>query len=268
MQFALNYSPQAAQLMQAGKLDIALFKCPDWPFLVAEARQLAPVYIHFPLVIGQGQAHVLADIEAWLKQTATRFVNAHIAPREEDFAAGTSEEAIRDVMIAEIGRLCEAFGPERVIIENIPYPDEPYTHGLLPMSREPALFHALIEATGCGLLLDVAHAQRCAAHTGQDPAPYLEAFPVGHLRELHITGLGSPQGFLEDHMPLRDEDWAVVEWVMGRIGSGAWRRPEQVALEYGGIGPMFEWRSDPAVMLEQVPRLQTLIAENQAERQA
>ncbi|HLV36123.1 MAG TPA: hypothetical protein VKY59_13445, partial [Spirillospora sp.] len=53
MKFALNYSPQAAELLRAGDIDIDLFKCPDWPHLIEQARQQRPVYIHFPLVAGQ-----------------------------------------------------------------------------------------------------------------------------------------------------------------------------------------------------------------------
>jgi hypothetical protein len=31
MEFALNYSPQAAQLLQEGRIEIDRYKCPDWP---------------------------------------------------------------------------------------------------------------------------------------------------------------------------------------------------------------------------------------------
>ena len=53
MNFAINYSPQAGELLKQGKIEINLFKCPDWPELIQEASALAPVYVHFPLIAGQ-----------------------------------------------------------------------------------------------------------------------------------------------------------------------------------------------------------------------
>ncbi len=48
--FALNYSPQAADLLRAGQIEIDLFKCPAWPDLIAEAQAAAPglhsLFIH------------------------------------------------------------------------------------------------------------------------------------------------------------------------------------------------------------------------------
>ena len=35
--------------------------------------------------------------------------------------------------------------------------------------------------------------------------------------------------------------------------------PWLVAFEYGGIGPNFEWRSESAVIAEQVPRMAALV---------
>jgi len=86
MKFALNYSPQAADLLRAGDIEIDLFKCPDWPDLVAEARSLRPVYIHYPLVAGQGNVESvgLETIADWRSKTASRYVNTHIAIRRED----------------------------------------------------------------------------------------------------------------------------------------------------------------------------------------
>ena len=36
MSFALNYSPCAAKLLRDGEIQVALFKCPEWPELIAE----------------------------------------------------------------------------------------------------------------------------------------------------------------------------------------------------------------------------------------
>jgi hypothetical protein len=42
--------------------------------------------------------------------------------------------------------------------------------------------------------------------------------------------------------------------------AGAWPAPSIVAFEYGGVGPVFEWRSDVDVLAEQLPRLRDVLA--------
>ncbi len=58
MQFALNYSPQAADLVWAGQIDIDLFKCPPWTEMTAAAQAIRPVYVHFGLQAGGGRGLV------------------------------------------------------------------------------------------------------------------------------------------------------------------------------------------------------------------
>ncbi len=58
---------------------------------------------------------------------------------------------------------------------------------------------------------------------------------------------------------LTEEDWDLASWVMQRIKSGDWGKPWVVALEYGGVGPAFEWRSDKEVLAKQIPILYDLV---------
>ncbi len=48
--------------------------------------------------------------------------------------------------------------------------------------------------------------------------------------------------------------------VLGHIHRGEWAEPWIVAFEYGGIGPIFEWRSEPTFIAEQIPRLRDIVA--------
>jgi hypothetical protein len=61
-------------------------------------------------------------------------------------------------------------------------------------------------------------------------------------------------------MPITEQDWPFLEWVLARVRSGEWAHPWALAFEYGGTGPKFEWRTDAAVIAEQVPRLVTLVS--------
>jgi hypothetical protein len=51
---AINYSPQAAQLMAECRIEFDYFKCPDWPGMISEAQKLKPVAVHFTLIAGNG----------------------------------------------------------------------------------------------------------------------------------------------------------------------------------------------------------------------
>ena len=42
---------------------------------------------------------------------------------------------------------------------------------------------------------------------------------------------------------------------MGHVQRGAWGQPWVVALEYGGVGPLWEAVTDADVLANQVPRL-------------
>ena len=68
-------------------------------------------------------------------------------------------------------------------------------------------------------------------------------------------------GFLEDHFEMQPADWASTEWAAEQINSGAWRKPEVVAFEYGGVGEWFSWRTETWALEAQVPRLARLFSE-------
>jgi len=59
---------------------------------------------------------------------------------------------------------------------------------------------------------------------------------------------------------LTADDVATFRAALGRVRAGAWPAPETVAFEYGGVGPVFEWRTDRGVLAEQVPLLRELLA--------
>ena len=67
MQLAINYSLQALELRNEGRIRFDRFKCADWPDMIADARRHAPVYVHFPLEAGlktQRNTMPLDDIAA------------------------------------------------------------------------------------------------------------------------------------------------------------------------------------------------------------
>ena len=124
---------------------------------------------------------------------------------------------------------------------------------------EPRVIRLVVGETGCGFLLDLSHARIAAHYLGVDPREYVLSLPVEHLRELHVTGVRPVKDRLADHMDFADEDWTWTAWALDHIRAGRWPTPWTVALEYGGVGEPFKWRSERRVIEEQVPRLYGMV---------
>jgi hypothetical protein len=108
--------------------------------------------------------------------------------------------------------------------------------------------------------LDISHARITAHSLGLSDEEYLSQLPTVRIREMHIAGVHTlPGGELQDHLAMLDDDWSLLAWVLARIRLKEWGQPWLLAFEYGGVGSVFAWRSDPLVIAEQVPRLYTMV---------
>ncbi len=266
MLLALNYSPQAAALLQEGRIQIDRFKTPDWPEMIAEARSLCAVAVHLNLQAGRGQPKPVDwdHIERILDETDTPYVNLHLESKLKDFPSlrvdvpETSQAGqIVQRMLEDVQAAVERFGAQRVIVENVHY--RAGRGKTLRPSVEPPVMRRILDETECGLLLDISHARIAAHYLGVDERDYIEALPVERLRELHFTGLHHLDGDLVDHLEILESDWPVLAWALERIRSGAWARPWLLAFEYGGVGEVFAWRSEARVIAAQVPILHQLV---------
>ncbi len=268
MQFALNYSPEAHDLIDNGQIEIDVYKCPNWPDMIADAQQQRPAYVHFPLMAGRRNIEQMdmESIEHFLTQTGTHYVTMHLAPRASDFddmpldtCDPAKTEQLAEAMLEDITGLARHFGPEKVILENVPWDPEP-KYAIPRPALETDIIRRMVYESGCGFLLDTAHARIAAKYLGVDERDYIASLPVDRIRELHITGLkfNNEAELWQDHFAMTDEDWAIAEWVMGHIHAGEWAEPWALVLEYGGSGAAFAYRSKPEVMLRDVPRLYAL----------
>lgn len=269
VKLAINYSPQAAALLEQGKIEFDLYKCAPWPEMIAAARAQRPVYVHFPLLAGRGNIEKLGceRISDLLEETETRYVNTHLAPRAGDFDGVTVDtrdsaaaERLIEAMQADIAALVNRFGADRVILENACWDPDPEWQ-IPRIVLEPEVIARVVCESECSFLLDVAHVRLNAMRLEMDERDYLARLPVECLRELHITGVlydDDKQRYC-DHFPMTSKDWALAEWVLGRIRRGEWPRPWVVTLEYGGTGPGFAWRSKEEVLAEDAPRMAALV---------
>lgn len=253
---AVNYSPETESLLRDGQVQLNLYKLPDWPDLVSQVGPTFPTYVHFTLAAGLGKL-VESDwslIRHLQAQTQTQCVNLHlVAPASLDPADARQVEAALCQAEADVRLAVELSGTGQVIVENVPIRSEGEEY-LRPVVT-PAAICRVVRNTGCGLLLDLAHARLAAAVLGMPERDYLAALPVEHLRELHITGVGPHNGEMIDHLAMQAEDWELLDWSLEQIRAGHWAMPALAAFEYGGLGEVFRWRSDRQVLAEQIPQI-------------
>ena len=263
---SVNYSVELAELIRDGAVQVDRIKCADWPDMIAAARDLRPVYVHFPLDAGSptGRAPSFAAADAMARDTDTPYVNLHLVTLHRDFPdypADSDDPSLRsrvvDRMLADVAAAVAVIGRDRLILENIPY----FGAGgeFHRASVEADLITRVVRESGCGFLLDLSHARIAAHYLGVDPHDYVRQLPLERLRELHVTGVRQHKTRLADHMDLLEKDWQWVEHAMSRIRAGDWATPWTVAFEYGGIGEPFKWRTEKRVLAEQVPKLYEMV---------
>mgnify|MGYP001457314731 FL=1 len=255
MRFAVNYSTKVGDLVKAGKIDCDMFKCPEWEGLLKAATAIKPVYLHLDITLGRDQVQKLDfdKLRKMLAETGTPHVNCHLAGTPDlKVGSKTDRNKLLKQWVKEIEILKREFTGYPVISENLPFePPLPEYH----LSSDPELISEAIVETDTGLLLDISHARITADTLGIDSQKYVEKLPLDRLHELHITGVRRYHGFLEDHFEMQPQDWPSAEWAVDQIRLGAWREPEIVAFEYGGVGEWFSWRTETWALEEQVPRL-------------
>src|SRR6266851_634648 len=106
-----------------------------------------------------------------------------------------------------------------VLLENFNYhPTNAYEY-----ICEPEQYSQLLETTGCGMLLDLAHA-RISAVNMKHPSEraYLSEMPLNKVREIHFTRPGWQGDQRVDlHQPVQQDDLDILAWVMERTPTEA-----------------------------------------------
>jgi uncharacterized protein (UPF0276 family) len=112
--------------------------------------------------------------------------------------------------IAEVQRRTEA----PLILENITY------NVRMPGAEmdEAAFLAALLERTGCGLLLDVTNLYTNAVNHGYDPRAFLDRLPMDRVVQLHFAGGQWEDSLLVDShaRPAPPEVWSLLDEVVAR----------------------------------------------------
>jgi uncharacterized protein len=272
MKIAVNYSNEAEQLVKDTVIDVDMFKCPDFSKeLIQQAEKTKPCYIHFGLNAGTGQLNrvdwtLIKELKNW---TQTPYVNVHavaFSKQYPDYDVLTDKPKHINLMVDAVLRDIEIVGNEvgieNVIVENVICRGR--GENMMSSIINPEVLSEIVNKTGCGFLLDTAHAQMTSKCLGLNVKEYISKLPVNNLKELHITGIQEDEnGRLRDSMPMTKDDWELASWSMEKIKNGEWQKPWVAALEYGGVGPAFEWRTDEEVLSKQVPEFYEMVKLNQ-----
>jgi uncharacterized protein (UPF0276 family) len=152
-------------------------------------------------------------------------------------------------VVEHIDQVQEALG-RQMLLEN------PSTYVVFAESTmaEVDFIAAIAQRSGCGLLLDVSNVLVSATNHGFDPIAYLDAFPLGFVREIHLAGFadaiddaGRPLLIDAHDSPVRDQVWDLYRYVIRRRGS---------------VPTLIEWDNDVPewpVLLAEARRAQTAL---------
>lgn len=97
-----------------------------------------------------------------------------------------------------------------LILENTTYP---FVIPHADMSQTE-FFHRLVDATGCGILLDITNIRINAENHQFDPVEFLEQMPLDRVIQLHTSGgyRGDDGSFIDGHCAVPDDAvWSVLE---------------------------------------------------------
>ncbi len=251
MEFALNYSPQAVDLLAQGRIALDRFKCPAWDDVIAAAQETRPPYVHLPLRVGTGIGDAIdtekkqpADwrrMESLLAQTGTPYVNLHLLPLVSDFPdlpEATDDpihvERMLEAALRDVEAVVRRFGADKVIVESDYYHEGHYFRA----SCQPDFIRRVIEAAGCGFLLDISHARLAARSLDMETHAYFDGLPLDRIREVHLTGIQyfderwaarlrgagiAPEVIADfagrwiDHLPITEDDWTFFEWAFAQL---------------------------------------------------
>ena len=131
-----------------------------------------------------------------------------------------------------------------VILENMPcLPHEGIYYQIFPQ-----YINQVIEETGCGFLLDIAHARIASKALNMCFVDYLYQLPLEKVVQVHISGPRLKLGRLHDtHEPLQELDYELLEWVLDNT------RPKILTLEYF---------RDKRALRDQLYRLRDMVDKN------
>jgi uncharacterized protein (UPF0276 family) len=265
IRLAANWSQALEKLLRKVHPPVDFLKIPlerDARAQLAQARGLRPVLLHGwgpPYRVGMSEIPAPDELRELILTSGTPYLSVHLDVQPEDFEGEISPERALERVRTSVQSLREITNLE-ILLENMPT----YAWSERPrFVTNPEFIAAALERSGAGFLLDIAHARVAAHHRRQDALAYLNSLPLERALEIHVSGPRLEHDGLRDrHLPMTDTDYALLEGVLERA-----KRVQTITLEYGGIPDAGKTRdgldmrfnrNDPAALLEQLGRLDTI----------
>lgn len=147
--------------------------------------------------------------------------------------------------ISNVHRVQDTLG-KPLILENVTYL---FAIPEAEMSQA-AFFNRLVDATGCGVLLDITNIFINALNHGHDAIGFLEAMPLDRVVQLHLAGgFWSEDLFIDSHtQPVQEESWNLLDELLKRTSISG------VVLEHDGDFP-----DEFSILTDQVARARTFL---------
>jgi len=158
---------------------------------------------------------------------------------------------------ASLHRVCQHVEEVQTALRRQMLIENPSTYIVFADSTmsEVEFLAALVERTGCGLLLDISNVQVSATNHGFDPHAYLDAFPLERVHEIHLGSFtisqddaGGPLLIDAHASPIAAETWALFAQVLDLIG------PKPTLIERDNDVPTWPALAGEAERAEQVIR--------------
>lgn len=236
---SVNYSQGLLELIQAGQAPIQAIEFGPWylPPQISEIRKQIPslpFHFHHSNLIPQLKwfPGTYNRLRAYLACTETPWISAHISmllPGYARFAQHTGwylpslPAALSFRWFIKGVHQLQQRTTLPILLENMPsFPSRQYAHEV-----DPVRIRQVLDETGAGFLLDLAHARTVASVFQWDIYDYLQKLPLERTVQIHISGPRVRQQVLQDaHEPMQAEDYQLLEWAMQRT------QPQIVTLEY------------------------------------
>lgn len=131
----------------------------------------------------------------------------HLSPLR--FTEEMLERTIRNVLIAQ------DFLEKPLVLENVTYVVA-VPRGELAQTE---FFRELVDATGCGVLLDLTNVYINAVNHGFEPEEFLDDMPLGHVVQVHLAGgYWFSDRLVDGHSEaVQEESWNLLELLARRV---------------------------------------------------
>jgi uncharacterized protein (UPF0276 family) len=215
-----------------------------------KARELYPLSLHG---VGMGLGSLdppdrthLAKVRRAIDRYAPALVSEHASwgSHQGEFFNDLLPLPYTDEAVRHLGRRISEVQHElgrQLLIENLSC----YLNYRCSRMTEWEFLAAVVEESGCGLLLDVNNAYVNSVNVGLDPVAFIDGLPAQSVQEIHLAGhtrrsVGGRDILLDDHG--------------SRVPEAVWQLFDHAIRRFGPVPTLVEWDTN-------VPALEVLVGE-------